>query len=82
MQLLRQYLVEAVEALDKKVKFTSTAAERLKKLLTAKNKREVILEMAGDNEIDQPFMDILQVRRGAVLVVRTGLACSSVGQRR
>lgn len=44
------------------VKSTSTAADRLRALLASKEKKELILKMAGDNEIDQAFMDLLQAR--------------------
>ena len=32
----------------------------MKKLLTSKDKKEMILEMASKNEIDQPLMHLLQ----------------------
>lgn len=60
LELLRQYLEEAAEAVDKAVGATSTAVERMKKLLTAKDKRATIIEMAEANEIDVPLMDLLQ----------------------
>lgn len=36
------------------------ATENMKKLLTSKDKKEMILEMASKNEIDQPLMHLLQ----------------------
>eukprot|EP00967_Tisochrysis_lutea_P003789 scaffold4494_cov18-Tisochrysis_lutea.AAC.4 len=36
------------------------AAENLKKLLTSKDKKEMILEMASKNEIDPALMHLLQ----------------------
>ncbi|EFJ50247.1 hypothetical protein VOLCADRAFT_80381 [Volvox carteri f. nagariensis] len=60
LETLRQYLEEAVEAVDKAVVKTASAAERLKKLLTAKDKKETILEMVAANEIDQALVDLLQ----------------------
>ncbi|KAG2483075.1 hypothetical protein HYH03_018056 [Edaphochlamys debaryana] len=59
LDTLRQYLEEGVEAIDKAVGKTASAAERLKKLLTAKDKKECILEMAAANEIDQALIDLL-----------------------
>lgn len=60
LELLRQYLEEASEAVDKAVAATSTAVERMKKLLGAKDKKAMIIEMAEANEIDVPLMDLLQ----------------------
>ncbi|GLC35461.1 hypothetical protein PLESTB_000204700 [Pleodorina starrii] len=60
LDTLRQYLEEAVEALDKAVVKTASAADRLKKLLTSRDKKETILEMAAANEIDQALVDLLQ----------------------
>lgn len=60
LELLRQYLEEATEAVDKAVACTSTAVERVKKLLTAPDKKAMIIEMAEANEIDVPLMDLLQ----------------------
>lgn len=37
-----------------------TAAVNMKKLLTSKDKKEMILDMASKNEIDQPLMHLLQ----------------------
>ncbi|GFR47419.1 hypothetical protein Agub_g9136, partial [Astrephomene gubernaculifera] len=60
LETLRQYLEEAVEAVDKAVVKTANATERLKKLLTSRDKKETILEMASANEIDQALLDLLQ----------------------
>eukprot|EP00197_Chlamydomonas_leiostraca_P003004 CAMPEP_0202865636 /NCGR_PEP_ID=MMETSP1391-20130828/6269_1 /ASSEMBLY_ACC=CAM_ASM_000867 /TAXON_ID=1034604 /ORGANISM="Chlamydomonas leiostraca, Strain SAG 11-49" /LENGTH=331 /DNA_ID=CAMNT_0049545499 /DNA_START=9 /DNA_END=1004 /DNA_ORIENTATION=- len=60
LDLLRKYLGEASEAVDKCVQATASAADRMKKLLTAKDKKAMILDMAAANEIDQPLMDLLQ----------------------
>ncbi|GLI61874.1 hypothetical protein VaNZ11_004384 [Volvox africanus] len=60
LDTLRQYLEEAVEAVDKAVVKTASATDRLKKLLTSKDKKETILEMAAANEIDQALVDLLQ----------------------
>jgi uncharacterized coiled-coil protein SlyX len=60
LELLRQYLEEAAEAVDKAVASTSTAVERMRKLLTSPDKKAMIIEMAEANEIDVPLMDLLQ----------------------
>ncbi|GBF91992.1 hypothetical protein Rsub_04716 [Raphidocelis subcapitata] len=60
LELLRTYLEEASEAVDKAVVSTSSAVDRMKKLLTAKDKKAAIIEMAEANEIDVPLMDLLQ----------------------
>lgn len=60
LELLRQYLEEAAQAVDKAVDSTSSAVDRMKKLLSAKDKKAMIIEMAEANEIDVPLMDLLQ----------------------
>jgi MFS superfamily sulfate permease-like transporter len=55
-----QYLEEASAAVDKAVELNITAVERMKKLLTAKDKKAMILEMAEANEIDVALLDLLQ----------------------
>lgn len=60
LEMLRDYLKEAVEAVDNATKQVTAAPERLKKLIESKNKKETLLQMAGDNEIDQAFMDLLE----------------------
>ncbi|KAG2438871.1 hypothetical protein HYH02_010669 [Chlamydomonas schloesseri] len=59
LETLRTYLEEAVEAVDKAVAATATAAERLKKLLGSKDKKQCILDMAAANEIDVALVDLL-----------------------
>jgi hypothetical protein len=46
LETLRQYLEEASEAVDKAVASNISAVERMKKLLTAQDKKAMILEMA------------------------------------
>ncbi|GFH25079.1 uncharacterized protein HaLaN_22985 [Haematococcus lacustris] len=41
------------------VSATTSAADRLKTLLSAKDKKAMILEMAANNQIDQPLMMLL-----------------------
>lgn len=60
LELLRQYLEEASEAVDKAVQSTSSAVDRMKKLLMAQDKKAMIIEMAEANEIDVPLMDLMQ----------------------
>lgn len=60
METLRQYLEEGVKAVDAAVQQTASAVDRMTKLLNAKDKKEMILDMVGNNEIDQPLVDLLQ----------------------
>lgn len=60
LDTLRQYLEEGVAAVDKAVIKMSSAADRLKKLLSSPDKKQTILDMAAANEIDQGLMDLLQ----------------------
>jgi hypothetical protein len=46
LEALRQYLEEAKEAVDVAVASNISAVERMKKLLTAPDKKEMIREMA------------------------------------
>lgn len=59
LEALRDYLNEALEAVDKATAMTAAPAERLKRLLASKDKKATLLEMAGANEIDQGLMDLL-----------------------
>lgn len=60
LETLRQYLEEAKEAVDKAVQANISAVDRMKKLLSAPDKKAMILEMAEANEIDVALMDLLQ----------------------
>jgi hypothetical protein len=60
LELLRDYLDEAIEAVDKATQEVATAPERLKKLLESPNKKDCLRDMAAAGEIDQSFMDLLQ----------------------
>eukprot|EP00889_Picochlorum_renovo_P001799 jgi/Picre1/28829/NNA_004226.t1 len=60
LEMLRDYLTEAVEAVDTATQQVSAAPERLKSLLEAANKKEKLREMASNGEIDQAFMDLLE----------------------
>lgn len=60
LETLRDYLKEAVEAVDKAAQSVSAPADRLKKLLESKDKKAMLLEMAGENEIDQGLIGLLE----------------------
>ncbi|KAK9909063.1 hypothetical protein WJX75_006635 [Coccomyxa subellipsoidea] len=60
LELLLNYLKGAVEKLDSAVQGKVTPLERMKKLLTSKDKKATLLEMAGNNEIDTALLDLLQ----------------------
>lgn len=56
MEGLRQYLVQACQVVDQAVAKVSSAKDRITKLLTSRDKKELILQMAENNEIDHAFM--------------------------
>lgn len=60
LETLRDYLTAVVEAVDKATAAVAAAPERLKKLLASKDKKATLLEMAGEGEIDQALMDLLE----------------------
>lgn len=60
LETLRDYLTEATEAIDNATKAVIAAPERVKKLLGAKDKKAMLLEMAGAGEIDTALMDLLE----------------------
>lgn len=59
LETLRDYLKAAVEAVDTAAASLAAPQERLKKLLEAKDKKAVLLEMAAANEIDRSMIDLL-----------------------
>ena len=59
LELLRTYLLEAGEAVERAAVQTAAPAERLKKLLAAPDKKDCLLEMAAANEIDAGFFALL-----------------------
>lgn len=72
--MLRKYLEEAVEAVDKAVAANISAVERMKKLLSSPDKKQAISDMAAANEIDVALIDLLQqVRCTAVSDLLLGL---------
>lgn len=60
LEMLRDYLTEAIEAIDVATNQVSAAPERLKKLLESPNKKDTLRDMASNGEIDQAFMDLLE----------------------
>lgn len=60
LETLRDYLNEALEAVDKVAAAVAAAPERLKKLLSSRDKKATLLDMAGAGEIDQPLMDLME----------------------
>lgn len=60
LEALTEYLKSAVNAVDTAATAVAKPADRLKELLMAKDKKAFLIEMAGNNEIDQPFLDLLQ----------------------
>ncbi|MEW5313655.1 MAG: hypothetical protein WDW38_005203 [Sanguina aurantia] len=60
LEALRQYLSEAIVVIDNAVTNTASAVDRMKKLLTSRDKKATILEMAEANEIDQALVELLQ----------------------
>eukprot|EP00882_Tetradesmus_deserticola_P012797 GHRQ01013562.1.p1 GENE.GHRQ01013562.1~~GHRQ01013562.1.p1 ORF type:complete len:257 (+),score=93.25 GHRQ01013562.1:702-1472(+) len=60
LDTLRQYLEEAVEAVDKAVASNISAVERMRTLLSSPDKKQCISDMAAANEIDVALIDLLQ----------------------
>ncbi|KAK9834063.1 hypothetical protein WJX81_006953 [Elliptochloris bilobata] len=60
LERLQEFLQAAVAAVDATVAARSAPAERLRRLLSAPDKKATLLQMAGDGEIDRPLLDLLQ----------------------
>ena len=60
LEVLRDYLKAGVEAFDANVEAMKQPAARMRKLLTAPDKKATLLQMAGDGEIDQALVNLLQ----------------------
>jgi len=60
LDLLREYLNEAIETIDRATQEVASAPDRLKKLLESPNKKDTLRDMAADGEIDAAFMDLLE----------------------
>jgi hypothetical protein len=65
LETLRDYLTAASAYVDKTIQQTTSAVDRMKKLLGSKDKKACILEMAEANEIDQPLIDLLRQNAAA-----------------
>ena len=64
LDLLREYLNEAIETIDRATQEVASAPDRLKKLLESPNKKDTLRDMAADGEIDAAFMDLLDQNIG------------------
>jgi len=60
LEVLRDYLRAGVEAFDANVEAMKQPAARMRKLLTAPDKKATLLQMAGDGEVDQALINLLQ----------------------
>jgi hypothetical protein len=60
LETLRDYLTAMSTYVDKAIQRTASAVDRMKKLLSSKDKKACILEMAEANEIDQPLLELLR----------------------
>lgn len=56
---LQGMLEAGVARVDDSARQLSAPAERLRKLLTATDKKAALLAMAADNELDQAFLNLL-----------------------
>jgi len=65
LEMLRDFLKQAIAAFDAQAAALAAPAERMRKLLTAKDKRATLLEMAGANEIDKELVALLDTNAKA-----------------
>ena len=65
LDTLRQYLDTVTKVVDKVIAKTTSAVDRMKKLLMSKDKQATILEMAGNNEIDPALIELLRSNASA-----------------
>jgi hypothetical protein len=56
LQLLQDYLVNAIQEVDARTKSVLAPLDRMRKLLSAKDKRETLLQMAGDNPLSLLYL--------------------------
>lgn len=61
LEMLKTFLEDAVKKTDEQVTKMAAPADRLKKLLAAQDKKAMLLEMAGKNEIDRDLIKLLDV---------------------
>eukprot|EP00217_Crustomastix_stigmatica_P007547 CAMPEP_0183795142 /NCGR_PEP_ID=MMETSP0803_2-20130417/4252_1 /TAXON_ID=195967 /ORGANISM="Crustomastix stigmata, Strain CCMP3273" /LENGTH=314 /DNA_ID=CAMNT_0026039553 /DNA_START=47 /DNA_END=991 /DNA_ORIENTATION=- len=59
LELMLQVCEGGVKDVDKNAEVLSAPADRLRKLLTAQDKKATLLEMVGNNEIDTAFLELL-----------------------
>ncbi|KAK9820504.1 hypothetical protein WJX72_011080 [[Myrmecia] bisecta] len=60
LEALRDVLQKGVQAIDTAAKQIAAPLDRMRKLLTAPDKKAMLLEMAGNNEIDQALLNLLK----------------------
>jgi hypothetical protein len=65
LEALRDYLTAATAVIDKTIQETASAVDRMKKLLSSKDKKATILQMAEVNEIDKALIDLLRQNAAA-----------------
>ena len=59
LDTLREFLSKSVEAVDNATQALAAAPARFMKLMQSKDKKATLLEMAGEGEIDQALMDLM-----------------------
>ncbi|KAK9843266.1 hypothetical protein WJX74_009460 [Apatococcus lobatus] len=57
---LQQFLKEGTAAVDAAAKEMAAPAERMRALLSSKDKKAALLDLASANQIDKPLLDLLQ----------------------
>ena len=60
LEAVKQFLEQGTKDFDARSQQLVAPLDRMKKLLMAQDKKGMLLEMAGNNEIDQPLLDLLQ----------------------
>lgn len=60
LEAVKQFLEQGTKDFDARSQQLVAPLDRMKKLLMAQDKKAMLLEMAGNNEIDQPLLDLLQ----------------------
>ncbi|KAG0619726.1 hypothetical protein M758_4G160100 [Ceratodon purpureus] len=59
LEVLQKVLQEGVGAYDALTTDLVDAKERLQRILVAKDKKAILLEMAGENQLDRPLLALL-----------------------
>ena len=78
--MLREMLSSAKDTADIVVEVLTTPVEKLKALLGAPDKKAHILEMAGNDEIDAPFIALLEQNIEAAKAARADDAAEFMGK--